>query len=227
MNTVTYTPKLGDFVTGKLAGEADCRQGWIVQLHPTTVLRGESCTEYNVEGELTLVDKPPSREQRHYRYPQPAQADVALPIESLPANAAVTQVVVNHQRLVQWIPGPGVYHAPSWVWQLVAQAEKGYRDPHTGLNLEEALREREILRSIIRDYLATEGSTEWAKSQRSIVQQRVYERACHVFPYRDIDESEMEPADPAPPGPCHPSELIRNQDPIHYWRGTNPDHYNG
>lgn len=192
MNPVTsqpYTPKLGDFVTGKLVGAVDFRQGWIVQLYPTTVIRGESRTEYEVEGALSLVEDNhlPTREIHHYRYPQPAQADIALPIETLPANAAVAQVIVNHQRFVQWIPGPGVYHAPSWVWQLVSQAEKGYRDPHTGLNLEEALREREILRSIIRDYLSTEGSTTWAQSQRSVTQQRVYERACHVFPYRELD----------------------------------------
>jgi hypothetical protein len=109
MNPTTlypYTPKRGDFVTGKLVGEEDCRQGWIVQIHPT-ILRGRDGDEYPVKDKVTLVDNPPTRTAASYR-----------------------------------------------------------EDPY---------------------------------------------------------ESEMEPPDPPPPGPCHDSELIRNQDPLHYWRGTNPD----
>ena len=38
--------------------------------------------------------------------------------------AAVTIEVVERRRFVKWEGGEDLYHAPHWVWSLVAQAEE-------------------------------------------------------------------------------------------------------
>jgi hypothetical protein len=45
---------LGRFVTAKLKGKNDCRQGYIIQLEPLRI-RGESGQEYDCEGDPVLV----------------------------------------------------------------------------------------------------------------------------------------------------------------------------
>lgn len=47
---------LGDYVTAKLRGVNDCRQGWVVSLR----IRGESGKEYECEGAPVLVGNPPA-----------------------------------------------------------------------------------------------------------------------------------------------------------------------
>jgi len=53
--------KGGDFVTGKLFGKTDARQGWISEVRPdgTFIITGESGTDYLCEGAATLVRNPP------------------------------------------------------------------------------------------------------------------------------------------------------------------------
>lgn len=49
---------LGKFVTAKLAGADDCRQGAVISLNPLRI-RGESGSEYDCEGTPTAVTNPP------------------------------------------------------------------------------------------------------------------------------------------------------------------------
>lgn len=49
----------GVFVTAKLRGKAECRQGWVIQTDPLRI-RGESGTEYDCEGQPTAVVNPPT-----------------------------------------------------------------------------------------------------------------------------------------------------------------------
>ena len=50
----------GSFVTAKLQGENDCRQGWVVNVDPL-MIRGESGKVYCCENVPTLVEpQPPS-----------------------------------------------------------------------------------------------------------------------------------------------------------------------
>ncbi len=49
---------LGKFVTAKLKGIDDCRQGVVISMDPLRI-RGQSGFEYECEGPLTLVVNPP------------------------------------------------------------------------------------------------------------------------------------------------------------------------
>jgi hypothetical protein len=49
---------LNKFVTAKLAGQDDCRQGAVISTDPLRI-RCQSGEEHDCEGEPTLVDNPP------------------------------------------------------------------------------------------------------------------------------------------------------------------------
>jgi hypothetical protein len=49
---------VGQFVTARLRDEVGCRQGWVISVDPLRI-RGESGTEYDCEGEPTIVINPP------------------------------------------------------------------------------------------------------------------------------------------------------------------------
>ena len=49
---------LGRFVTAKIKGEEEARQGWIVEIDPF-VIRDRSGTRHECEGYPTLVSNPP------------------------------------------------------------------------------------------------------------------------------------------------------------------------
>lgn len=51
---------LGVFVTAKLAGEDDCRQGAVISIVPLRI-RGQSGAEYDCEGEPAVVENPPEK----------------------------------------------------------------------------------------------------------------------------------------------------------------------
>lgn len=54
---------LGRYVTAKLKGAEDCRQGWVVELDPF-VIKGESGELYTCEGDTVLVSNPPGKEKK-------------------------------------------------------------------------------------------------------------------------------------------------------------------
>lgn len=51
---------MGRFVTAKLRGKDDCRQGWVIGLAPLRI-RGETGEEYECEGTPAIVVNPPDR----------------------------------------------------------------------------------------------------------------------------------------------------------------------
>lgn len=51
------------FVTAKLLRKEDCRQGWLLSLHPLRI-KGESGKVYACEGTPTRVINPPPIDQR-------------------------------------------------------------------------------------------------------------------------------------------------------------------
>lgn len=46
------------FVTARLLGKKDCRQGWLMSLHPLRI-KGESGKVYACEGRPKIVINPP------------------------------------------------------------------------------------------------------------------------------------------------------------------------
>ena len=53
---------IGKFVTAKLLGKNDCRQGWIVSVSPLKI-EGQSGQQYLCEGKPVVVVNPPQREK--------------------------------------------------------------------------------------------------------------------------------------------------------------------
>ena len=51
---------VGVFVTAKLKGRIDPRQGWITKMHPLTIV-GQSGKVYECEGTPAIVSNPPKR----------------------------------------------------------------------------------------------------------------------------------------------------------------------
>jgi len=49
----------GKFVTAKLLGKEDCRQGWVVAIN-TIIIQGQSGIIYICEGKPTIVCNPPN-----------------------------------------------------------------------------------------------------------------------------------------------------------------------
>ena len=49
---------IGEFVTAKLKGKDNCRQGAVISVDPL-IISGQSGTEYECEGEPRLVINPP------------------------------------------------------------------------------------------------------------------------------------------------------------------------
>ena len=52
--------ELGVFVTAKIVGANDCRQGAVISIDPLRI-RGQSGAEYDCEGEPTVVENPPEK----------------------------------------------------------------------------------------------------------------------------------------------------------------------
>lgn len=59
-------PEVGDFVTAKLVGKYNCRQGWVreVLADGRFVIVGQSGAVYACEGPFSIVINPPERIER-------------------------------------------------------------------------------------------------------------------------------------------------------------------
>jgi len=51
---------IGKFVTARLLGEDDCRQGWVINTSPLKI-EGQTGEQYLCEGNPTTVINPPKR----------------------------------------------------------------------------------------------------------------------------------------------------------------------
>ena len=52
---------IGKFVSAKLRGRKEARQGWVISIDPLQII-GQSNTVYKCEGEPVIIDNPPQRE---------------------------------------------------------------------------------------------------------------------------------------------------------------------
>lgn len=58
--SVSSTVLLGQFVTAKLKGQNNPRQGWVVEIDPL-IIQGRSGEKYECEGEPVIVTNPPTK----------------------------------------------------------------------------------------------------------------------------------------------------------------------